>query len=133
MARLYREAPLNAIWEGSGTVVALDILRVLRRDRERAETMISDLAQACDAAGKAAAMAIKQSLDGQDCESQARSIAEKLARLGALAALHEANGSLAEAYATTRLQGASHATFGTCDLQAVQSLLLSRVLPGKLN
>jgi len=32
--------PLNAIWEGSGTVVALDVLRVLRRDREWAETMI---------------------------------------------------------------------------------------------
>ena len=130
MARLYREAPLNAIWEGSGTVVALDVLRVLRRDRERAETMIGDLALAGGAPGKAAAIAIKQSLADQDCESHARSIAEKLARLAALAALHEANGSLAEAYAATRLQGAPHATFGACDLQAVQSQLLSRVLPG---
>jgi putative acyl-CoA dehydrogenase len=129
MARLYREAPLNAIWEGSGTVVALDVLRVLRRDRERAEAVIGDLAFACGAPGKAAAMAIKHSLDGPDCEGRARGVAEQLARLGALAALHEGNGLLAEAYAATRLQGGPHATYGACDLQAVQSLLLSRVLP----
>jgi putative acyl-CoA dehydrogenase len=129
MARLYREAPLNAIWEGSGTVVALDVLRVMRRDRERAEGVIGDLAYACGAAGKAAATAIKQSLTGQDCESQARGVAEALARLGAFAALQEANGALAEAYAATRLQGAPHATFGACDLRAAQSLLLSRVVP----
>ncbi|HUI21780.1 MAG TPA: acyl-CoA dehydrogenase family protein [Methylocella sp.] len=129
MARLYREAPLNAIWEGSGTVVALDVLRVLRRDREKAQVVINDLGRACGAPGKAAAAAIKQILDGQDWESYARNVTETLARLGALAALHEVHGSLAEAYAATRLLGAPHATFGACDLQAVQSLVLSRVLP----
>ena len=63
MARLYREAPLNAIWEGSGTVVALDVLRVLRRNRETALDVIDGLADACGAPGKAAAVAIKQCLD----------------------------------------------------------------------
>ncbi|MGH6851686.1 MAG: acyl-CoA dehydrogenase family protein [Methylocella sp.] len=129
MARLYREAPLNAIWEGSGTVVALDVLRVLRRDRETAQAVIDGLATICGGPGKAAADAINQSLDREDRESHARIVAEKLGRLGALAALHETNGSLAEAYAATRLQGAPHATFGACDLRAVQSLVLSRVLP----
>ena len=129
MARLYREAPLNAIWEGSGAVAALDVLRVLRRGPERAHAVIDALAHACGAPGKAAAAAIKQSLAAQDCESHARFVAETLGRLGALASLHEANGSLAEAYAATRLQGAPHATFGACDLQGVQSLVLSRVLP----
>ncbi|MGA9216582.1 MAG: acyl-CoA dehydrogenase family protein [Methylocella sp.] len=129
MARLYREAPLNAIWEGSGTVVALDILRVLRRDRETAQAVIDGLATICGGPGKAAADAINRSLDREDRESHARIVAEKLGRLGALAALHETNGSLAEAYAATRLQGAPHATFGACDLRAVQSFVLSRVLP----
>jgi putative acyl-CoA dehydrogenase len=128
MARLYREAPLNAIWEGAGTVVALDVLRVLRRDRERAHAVLDDLGRACGAPGKAVVAAIRQSLDGQDYESHARHVAETLGRLGALAALHEANGDLAEAYAATRLQGVPRATFGACDLQAVQGAVLSRVL-----
>ncbi|HUB64901.1 MAG TPA: acyl-CoA dehydrogenase family protein, partial [Methylocella sp.] len=129
MARLYREAPLNAIWEGSGTVVALDVLRVLRHDREKALAVTGDLGRACGAAGKQAALAIQQCLGGEGCESGARQIAEMLGRLGALAALHETNGTLAEAYAATRLQGASHATFGACDLRSAESLLLTRVLP----
>ncbi|MGB6175197.1 MAG: acyl-CoA dehydrogenase family protein [Methylocella sp.] len=129
MARLYREAPLNAIWEGSGNVVALDVLRVLRRDRETAQAVIDGLATICGGPGKAAADAINRSLDREDRESHARIVAENLGRLGALAALHETNGSLAEAYAATRLQGAPHATFGACDLRAVQSFVLSRVLP----
>jgi putative acyl-CoA dehydrogenase len=128
MARLYREAPLNAIWEGCGTVVALDVLRVFRRDREKAGTVIDGLARICGAPGKAAACAIKQALDSQDCESHVRSATEKLARLGALAALQEAHDSLAQAYAESRLLGAPHATFGTCNLQAVQDFLLGRIL-----
>jgi putative acyl-CoA dehydrogenase len=129
MARLYREAPLNAIWEGSGTVVALDVLRVLRRDRETAQAVIDGLATICGGPGKVAADAINLSLDREDRESHARIVAEKLGRLGALAAFHETNGSLAEAYAATRLLGTPHATFGACDLHVLQSLLLSRVLP----
>ena len=129
MARLYREAPFNAIWEGSGKVMALDVLRVLRRDREQVQAVIDELGCSCGAPGKALAAAILQSLGDHDCESQARRIAEQLGRLGALAALHEANGTLAEAYAATRLQSAPHATFGACDLHNVKSLLLSRVLP----
>jgi putative acyl-CoA dehydrogenase len=129
MARLYREAPLNAIWEGSGTVVALDVLRVLRRNRDQAQAVIDKLAEACGAAGKATADAIMHSLNGQDAESSARIIAEKLARLGALSALAETNTGLVEAYAATRLQGSPHATWGACDLRAVQNLALSRVLP----
>ncbi len=48
---------------------------------------------------------------------------------GNLAALHETNGFLAEAYAATRLLGTPHTTFGACDLHVLQSLVLCRVLP----
>jgi putative acyl-CoA dehydrogenase len=129
MARLYREAPLNAIWEGSGNVVALDILRVLERKGETANAVLDGLAEACGLLGKATALEIRQFFASDDRESQARLIAEKLARLGALAALIEANDTLAEAYAATRLTGAPHAAYGACDLKSVQSFLLSRVLP----
>ncbi len=121
MARLYREAPLNAIWEGSGNVMALDVLRALRKGDAG---VIGALAGACGAPGKAAADEIRKLAAGDDAETHARRIAEKLARLGALAALHEVNGDLAEAYAA---RGA-HETWGACDLGAVQGLVLERVL-----
>src|SRR5208282_2610922 len=46
MARLYREAPLNAIWEGSGNVMCLDVLRALGRDGEATRAVIGALARA---------------------------------------------------------------------------------------
>ena len=45
-ARLYRELPLNAIWEGSGNVMALDLLRVLQREPETVEIVMDDLGAA---------------------------------------------------------------------------------------
>ncbi|MBO0733012.1 MAG: DNA alkylation response protein, partial [Methylocapsa sp.] len=128
MARLYREAPLNAIWEGSGNVVALDILRVLGRKNEEAHVVLGSLAEVCGSLGKPAALELGELFASSGRECQARIIAEKLARLGALAAVLEANGTLAEAYAATRLKGAPHATFGACDLGSAQSLLISRIL-----
>src|SRR5690606_17273273 len=46
MARIYREAPVNSIWEGSGNVMALDVLRVLQREPEIAQVVFQELAQA---------------------------------------------------------------------------------------
>ena len=45
-ARLYRELPLNAIWEGPGNVMALDLLRVLQREPETVEIVLDDLSKA---------------------------------------------------------------------------------------
>ena len=47
-ARLYRELPLNAIWEGSGNVMALDLLRVLQREPETVEIVMDDLGAAVE-------------------------------------------------------------------------------------
>ena len=47
LARLYREAPVNAIWEGSGNVMCLDVLRALSREGEAARAVLADLVQAC--------------------------------------------------------------------------------------
>jgi putative acyl-CoA dehydrogenase len=44
LARIYREVPVNAIWEGPGNVMALDVLRVLQREPEVAEIVVDDLA-----------------------------------------------------------------------------------------
>src|SRR3954463_13188916 len=47
LARLYREAPVNAIWEGSGNVMCLDVLRALSREAEAARAVLSELVRAC--------------------------------------------------------------------------------------
>ena len=52
MPRLFRESPLNAIWEGSGNVIALDVLRTLRREPLALEAMSPEVA-ARDPAEKA--------------------------------------------------------------------------------
>lgn len=45
MARIFKEAPVNTIWEGSGNVMCLDVLRAIARDRELIEVLFQDLAQ----------------------------------------------------------------------------------------
>jgi putative acyl-CoA dehydrogenase len=49
LARIYREAPLNSIWEGSGNVIAIDVLRALRRENGSADTLLAELRAAAGA------------------------------------------------------------------------------------
>src|SRR5207302_4034925 len=70
LARLYREAPVNAIWEGSGNVMCIDVLRALVRDGEAAHAVIEDLARATaglPGAVEAAAFIVK-ALSARDAE-----------------------------------------------------------------
>ncbi|MGO8034051.1 acyl-CoA dehydrogenase family protein, partial [Rhizobium ruizarguesonis] len=52
IARHYRGAPVNAIWEGSGNVMALDVLRVLNRGKDLFETVFAGLARDLGPAAK---------------------------------------------------------------------------------
>ncbi|MGZ6022015.1 MAG: acyl-CoA dehydrogenase family protein [Rhizomicrobium sp.] len=118
MARYYREAPLNAIWEGSGNVMALDVLRAASRQGDAATGVVDRLArtasEVCDVTGVVGEL--KQILQSGDAERRARFLCEGLARLSAVAALVEASSSYAGIYAHTRLAGAPSAQFGARDL-----------------
>jgi len=134
MARLYREAPVNAIWEGSGNVMGLDVLRAVGREPDAARAVITELAREAKALPGAAEAAnfVVETLTGEDSEAQARAATERLAQLAAAAAL--ASGppaNVAAAYARTRLHdGRLGGTYGTARLDAVDtSLLLNRILP----
>src|SRR2546421_3542089 len=132
LARLYREAPVNAIWEGSGNVMCLDVLRALSREAEAARAVLADLVRACgDLPGaKDAASFIAQTLVGADGEARARGAVERLAMLAATAALAESAPGIAEAFARTRLASPRGGTFGTSDLTQSEVLgLLKRALP----
>ncbi len=106
LPRLYREAPVNAIWEGSGNVIALDILRAENREPEVAASVLERLmADARDLPGASdAARDIVLALQSPDAEAKARFIADRLHIVAATAALaRSAPAQITEAYALTRL------------------------------
>ena len=116
MPRLFRESPLNAIWEGSGNVIALDILRTLAREPLALEAYRAELAAAAggNADLDAAAAALSGELArGSIAESRGRFIAERMALVlqGALLVRH-APAAVADAFCATRLGGEGGRSFG---------------------
>jgi len=133
LARLYREAPVNAIWEGSGNVMCLDVLRAMRNEGEGARGLLARLASDARSLPGARECAdfIARTLTAYNAESQARAAVEQLALLAASAALAKTAPSVVgELFARTRLSGRRGGTFGTADITDTEAiLLLPRVLP----
>jgi putative acyl-CoA dehydrogenase len=132
LARLYREAPVNAIWEGSGNVMGLDVLRAFARDGDAAHATLNELAaecRHCPGADEAVAL-IERTLARDGREAQARIAVERLAQLAATAALQASAPAVADIFAHTRLSGRRGATYGTSDIgDDATALLLGRALP----
>lgn len=115
LARFYREAPVNAIWEGSGNVMALDLLRGAGREPDAAQAVVAALAEATrDLPGaEKTAAAIAEGLRSPDREARARHTAERLALLAAAAALaRSAPAAVAENFAELRLVHSGQRAFG---------------------
>ena len=133
-ARIYREAPVNAIWEGSGNVMALDILRVLQHEPEVAEIVLEDLAPLCDGdphlkAGLARVEAILH--EPRLLDRRARLLAEALAVVSAGAILRaHAPPFVADAFIATRVLGRPGQTYGTGIDWANTRAILDRAWPG---
>jgi putative acyl-CoA dehydrogenase len=132
LARLYREAPVNAIWEGSGNVMCLDVLRALAREGEAGRDLIETLArQTAELPGAQQAVAfIMKVLSGRDAEAHARRAVERLALLAAAAAMTKSAPAVAETFARARLSEPRGATYGAAALEATDvTILLKRALP----
>jgi putative acyl-CoA dehydrogenase len=132
LARHFRESPVNAIWEGSGNVMCLDVLRALSRETEAATAVLQGLAgetTGLPGAGEAVAF-IGDSFRRPDSERVARLAVERLALLAATAALNKVSPRHAELFATTRLAGNHASMYGAVDLAVGDvSALLERALP----
>jgi putative acyl-CoA dehydrogenase len=128
LARLYREAPLNAIWEGSGNVMALDVLRAIGRHPEEAMNVLGNIVRATSDVYDAQPLvnALAKLMRSGDAERRARFLCESLAHLAALAALCEAGSTFAADYARTRLEASARATWGVCDLGKGEAALIER-------
>jgi putative acyl-CoA dehydrogenase len=132
LARHYRESPVNAIWEGSGNVMCLDVLRALSREAEAAGAILKSLARETSGLPGAseAAAEIGKAFRRGDAESVARLAIEKLALLAATAALNAISPRHAELFASTRLAGNHGGMYGAVDLPPDDiGRLLDRALP----
>src|SRR5438132_9641667 len=132
LARHYREAPVNAIWEGSGNVMCLDVLRALSREADAAMGVLQDLiaeTKGLPGAAEAAAF-IGKAFRRPDGERVARVAVEKLALLAATAALNAVTPRSAELFADTRLAGNHGGMYGATELPNDDvRRLLERALP----
>jgi len=132
LARHYRESPVNAIWEGSGNVMCLDVLRALSREADAALAVLRDLTdqtQGLPGASDAVAF-IGKAFRRPDSERVARLAVEKLALLAAAAALNAVSPRHAELFAATRLAGNHASMYGAVDLAGGDVAgLLKRALP----
>jgi putative acyl-CoA dehydrogenase len=132
LARHYRESPVNAIWEGSGNVMCLDVLRALSREADAATGVLKGLMEETRGLPGAAEAAdfIGTTLRRADSERVARLAVERLAMLAAAAALNGVSPHSAELFAATRLAGNHASMYGAVDLAGGDiSGLLERALP----
>ena len=128
MPRLYREAPLNAIWEGSGNVIALDIGRAAVRNPESVEAFLEELEQSVgrDAAIDRRLEVLRDDLSTASSEAGARRLVESMAIAWAATLMVEhGDSAVSDAYVMSRVAGDHGSLFGTlpsaCDLQTISA------------
>ena len=131
MPRLYREAPLNSIWEGSGNVICLDVLRALGKEANAVDAMLAELRAARGADPRFDAHCDQtEALLARAEESQARRITEALALAlqGALLVRH-APAWVADAFCASRLANEWGHTLGTLPTATDIPALVKRAQP----
>lgn len=132
LPRLYRDIPVNSIWEGSGNIQCLDVLRAIQKEPECLEAVLIELQTARGANrhfDNFIGQIEKDFLDTKNIESRARRIVEKLA-LGLQAAIlvQHAPDFIADAFCSSRLmQGKT--TFGTLPADTNFSAVIERSRP----
>jgi putative acyl-CoA dehydrogenase len=133
MPRLYREAPLTSIWEGSGNVISLDVLRALSRSPRSLEVFLTEveLAQGADSRLDAHVQRLKsQFADPATLESRARRVVEgmALALQGSLL-VRGAPPAVADAFCAARLGGDGGLEYGTLPAGSNFEAIIARSRP----
>jgi putative acyl-CoA dehydrogenase len=134
MARLYREAPLNGIWEGTGNVICLDVLRSIQRFPDCVLALIDELrlSRGVDQRYDAALDRLESDLAGglTRHEGQARRLVERIALLMSASLLvRHAPPAVADAFVATRLAGQWSGHFGDLPQCLDASTIAGRAVP----
>lgn len=130
LPRLYRQAPLNSIWEGSGNIQCLDVLRALNREPATAEALMAELESA---RGGHPALdreigALREELaDKDNIEPRARYVTERAAlAIQAAVLIRGGNRVVSDAFCESRLGGQRGQAFGTLSPLAPMQALIER-------
>jgi len=133
MPRLFRESPINAIWEGSGNVQCLDVLRAMGRTPQVVDALFAELARTRGANARldrAVAELERELADRDDAEVRARSVVEKIAlALQAALLVESAPTAVADAFCASRLEGAGARNFGTLPRGVDCAAIVERAMP----
>jgi putative acyl-CoA dehydrogenase len=136
MPLLYRDAPLNSIWEGSGNVAALDVLRAMVKDADGLPAFIAECELAAgaeprlDAHLKRAGEQANAAFAGEDPQFLARRVVEDLAvALQASLLVRHAPPAVADAFCATRLAGQGGRVYGTLPAGVDAGAIIERALP----
>ena len=130
MPRLYREAPLNGIWEGTGNMICLDVLRALNREPDTLAALIAELARArgVDHRLDAYLDELETELsDTHDWERRGRQITAMIATAVEAALLvRHSTTDVADAFVASRLPGLSNRAFGSLPRGADMTVVIAR-------
>ena len=133
MPRIYREIPLSSIWEGSGNVMCLDVLRAAARDEAALPALFDELATArgADRRYDAFFAETERELARRDAaETRARRIVERLAlALQANLLLQHAPPWVADAFCAARLDGRAGHEYGTLPAELELDRIVERTTP----
>ncbi|WP_442920144.1 DNA alkylation response protein [Mesorhizobium sp. WSM4962] len=131
LARYYREAPVNAIWEGSGNVMALDVLRVLGRAPGLFEEVLAGIDRDLGAGGRGTISVLNAAMQvASTDQGSARLLTEQLALSAAAAELRRLGaGRIADAFVETRLGGQWRTTYGMLDSRHDARMIIDTLYP----
>ena len=134
MPRLYREAPVNSIWEGSGNVMGLDVMRAMTREAEAIPAVMAELEKARGNhpnLDRAIDDLRNELADPDGLETRMRMVTEMmaLALQGALLTCH-GDSAVADAFCASRLAPRYRGAFGTLPKGLDLDAIISRALPG---
>jgi putative acyl-CoA dehydrogenase len=135
MARLFRESPLNGIWEGSGNVIALDVLRAITREPDSLTALVAEIKTAAGADRRfdrfvADVHAELAGLGGSDPQPKARRLTERLAlALQASLLLRYSKPAVADAFCASRLAGGGGLMFGALPDGVDTNAIVERAWP----
>ncbi len=136
MPRLFRESPVNAIWEGSGNVQSLDVLRAMRKTPAAVEAFFAEVGQArgADVALDACIESLGRELrDPADAEYRARDVVERMAlALQAALLVRHAPRAVSDAFCRSRLASGGHHHFGALPRGVDCAAIIERAWPGAL-
>lgn len=133
LPRLYRDIPLNSIWEGSGNVQCLDVLRSISKEPKSVEALLDELKSAKSANKNFDKFVLdveKELLDIDNLEFRARRVVEKLAlALQASVLLKNAPDFVSQAFCNSRLSDDNSLNFGTLPVGTEVEKIIERSMP----